>query len=112
MFEFKATIPRVTRAEDGSETTAEETVTLLFRPYGDAPGRISRHNIGRIENAVWDYLEWGLTQPKNWPIESTVPGHSIFDEIPQRQITKCYNEWQAQSFEEESDDDEKAGGTG
>lgn len=115
MFEFKAkmlktvTKPGVEDGEPDTTETVEEIVTLVFRPYGDAPGRISRHNIGRTEQQVWDYLEWGLAEPKFWPTDSKKPGHNIFDEMPQRQITKAYNAWQRAGFDDD-EDDEKAGG--
>lgn len=117
MFEFKAKIPvtktRTVQNDDGTaediEETVDEAVTLVFRPYGDAPGRISRHNIGRTEQQVWEYLEWGLVEPKFWPTDSKSRGHNIFDVMPQRQITKCYNAWQRAGFDDD-EDDEKAGG--
>jgi hypothetical protein len=80
-FEFKTTI-------EG------EDIILKFRPYGDAPGRISRHNINNMEAQIWAYLEWGLQEPENWPLDSTVAGYNIFDVMPQRQITECYQQWQ------------------
>jgi hypothetical protein len=78
------------------ETVTEtgESVKLVFKPYGDAPGRISRRNVNNIEAQFWQYLEWGLIEPTNWPVDSTRPGAAIFDVIPQRALTTCYNEWQ------------------
>jgi hypothetical protein len=76
-------------------TETGEPVTLVFKPYGDAPGRISRHNINNIEAQVWGYLEWGLESPKFWPHDTLIPGVAVFDFIPQRAITTCYNEWQS-----------------
>lgn len=81
-FEYEAAL------EDG------KPVTLVFKPYGDAPGRIARHNVNNIEAQFWQYLEWGLLQPKNWPVGSQTQGVAVFDEIPQRLITLCYNAWQ------------------
>ena len=67
-------------------TTEDDTpVVLRFKPYGDAPGRISRHNIGNMEAQVWQYLEWGLEDDQD---------ASILDSIRQRDITKMYKEWQ------------------
>ncbi len=83
LFEFK------TVTEDGVD------VILRFKSYGDAPGRISRRNIGDMEAQVWGYLEWGLAEPANWPVGSKLPGHNVLDVIPQKNITKCYQEWQA-----------------
>lgn len=79
-----------------------EPVVLKFKPYGDAPGRISRRNKGDIEAQVWGYLEWGLEEPANWPAGSTAPGTNVFDVMPQRDITKCYNAWQASDDDDES----------
>lgn len=87
MFEFKAKV-------DGKE------VVLKFKPYGDAPGRISRHNIGNMEAQVWAYLEWGLVEPKNWPVDGNRPGSDVFDDLPQKEITELYRLWQ------NSDDDD------
>src|SRR5271170_4359094 len=81
-FEFK------TKLVDGTP------ITLVFRPYGDAPGKIARHNVNNIEAQFWQYLEWGLIEPKTWPDLTPHPGVNVFDEIPQRQITLCYNAWQ------------------
>lgn len=81
-FEFKTTVD-------------DEIITLEFKSYGDAPGRISRHNIGNMEAQVWGYLEWGLEYPKHWPLDSIKPGTNIFDDMPQREITDCYMQWQA-----------------
>jgi hypothetical protein len=80
-FEYQAV------TEDG------EAVTLVFKPYGDAPGRISRHNVGNMEAQLWAFLEWGLLEPKHWPTDSTRPGTCVLDVLPQRAITTCYNEW-------------------
>jgi hypothetical protein len=78
----------------------DKEVVLKFKPYGDAPGRISRHNIGQMEAQVWAYLEWGLIEPKNWPVDGNRPGYEVFDVLPQREITEIYRLWQS------SDDDE------
>lgn len=86
-FEYKAKV-------DGKE------VVLKFKPYGEAPGRISRHNIGQMEAQVWAYLEWGLVEPKNWPVDGNRPGIEIFDILPQRDITDLYRLWQASDDEE------------
>jgi hypothetical protein len=101
-FEFKTEIEREVDGE-----TVTEPITLRFRRYGDAPGRISRHNQGNIERQVWLYFEWGLIDPKNWPEDSELPGHRIFDVLPQRVITKIYREWQASEdkLAEEEDKD-------
>lgn len=71
-----------------------EPVALQFKPYRNAPGRISRHNIGQMERQVWLYLEWGLIEPKHWPVESDMPGTNVFDDMPQHEITSCYQAWQ------------------
>lgn len=94
-FEYK------TKTEDGI------AVTLVFKPFGDAPGRIPRWNIGNMEAQVWGYLEWGLLEPAVWPADSKLPGKGVFDVIPQREITRCYNKWQAGAVAEE-DEDKKA----
>lgn len=94
-FEYKAT------TEDGSQ------VVLRFKPYGNAPGRISRRNIGNMEAQVWAYLEWGLAEPLNWPEDSNMPGTNVLDVIAQRDVTKCYNEWQNSDDEEDSKKPEK-----
>lgn len=88
-FEFKTEIEREVDGE-----TVTEPITLAFRRYGDAPARISRRNQGMIERQVWLYLEWGLITPEHWPPESDTPGHKIFDELPQRVVTKIYRDWQ------------------
>lgn len=109
-FEYKAVVPKVIHGEDGGEdTTVNETVVLRFKSYGDAPGRISRHNIGFTEMQVWMYLEWGLVEPAHWPVDSQLPGHNIFDVMPQRQITKCYNAWQRASINDDDDEDDESG---
>lgn len=87
-FEYKAT------TEDGT------AIVLRFKRYGDAPGRISRRNIGDMERQVWEYLEWGLLEPVHWPEDSTLPGSNVLDVIRQRDVTKVYQEWQR------ADDDE------
>jgi hypothetical protein len=69
-------------------------VELQFKPYGDAPGRISRHNVGNIEAQVWAYLEWGLISPEKWPLDGNGAGANIFDVMPQKQITELYRLWQ------------------
>lgn len=86
MFEYKTQI-------EGRD----EPVTLVFKDYGDVPGRVSRYNIGRIEAQIWASLEWGLVEPANWPEDSTSPGNRVFDEMPQRDITTLYAEWQKAS---------------
>ena len=86
MFEWKVDIT----GEDGKP----EPITLVFKDYGDVPGRVSRRNIGNIEAQIWASLEWGLTEPEKWPAESNHPGSSIFDELPQREITTMYQAWQ------------------
>jgi hypothetical protein len=91
MFEF------TTHVDNGTPEGVD--VVMKFKPYGDVPGRISRHNIGRIEAQVWAALEWGLVEPKHWPLDSHHPGTDVFDVMPQRDITRCYNAWQ--------DEDEK-----
>jgi hypothetical protein len=79
-FEFKAQI--------------EDTlVILVFKPFYDMPGRISRHNVNNIEAETWAGLEWGLIEPAHWPAESQRPGSDIFDVLPQREIARCYQEW-------------------
>jgi hypothetical protein len=98
-FEYKTDVERTVDGE-----TVTEPITLMFRRYGDAPGRISRRNVGNVERQVWAYLEWGLIEPKNWPVDSQVPGHMIFDVIPQRVITKVYRAWQ--ESEDELEDQE------
>jgi hypothetical protein len=102
-FEYKVDVKREIDGEEGRETVTEP-VTLTFRRYGDAPGRISRRNVGNVERQVWAYLEWGLIEPKHWPVDSEVPGHLIFDVIPQRIITKMYRAWQ--ESEDELEDGE------
>jgi len=87
MFEYEATLPKA------ADETEAQKVTLKFKDYGDAPGSISRYNIGDNEAQIWGYLEWGLEEPKNWPEDSSKPGDSIFDVLPQRQITKAYIAW-------------------
>jgi len=74
-------------------TEDEIKVHLVFKPYGDAPGRISRHNVGNMEAQLWAYLEWGLIEPAHWPEDSDRPGFLVLDVLPQRVITTCYNEW-------------------
>jgi hypothetical protein len=74
-------------------TETGQEVKLVFKPYGDAPGRISRHNVGNMEAQLWAFLEWGLAEPKNWPVDSARPGSSVFDVLAQRAITTCYNAW-------------------
>lgn len=91
LFEYK------TVTEDGA------SVVLRFKPYSDAPGRIPRRHMRDIEAQLWAYMEWGLVEPANWPEDSELPGHGVFDVIPQRDITKCYGEWQG--FELDEDDD-------
>jgi hypothetical protein len=81
LFEYKAV------TEDGT------SVVLRFKPYGDAPGRISRYNIGNMEAQIWAYLAWGLVEPANWPEDGKVSGDKVLDDLPQRDITKCYTEW-------------------
>lgn len=93
-FEFKAV------TEDGT------AIVLRFKRYGDAPGRISRRNIGDMERQVWEYLEWGLTEPKNWPEDSELLGANVFDVIRQRDATKCYQEWQRADDDDEDDEPE------
>lgn len=88
MFEFKATIPGKTESDD------EQIVTLVFKDYGNVPGRVSRHNIGHIEAQIWASLEWGLVEPAHWPVDSERPGTQVLDEVPQRQITEMYQAWQ------------------
>lgn len=88
-FEYKT---EVEHKVDGELVTTP--VTLTFKRYGDAPGRISRRNVGNIERQVWAYLEWGLIEPANWPVDSSVPGHLVFDVMPQRIVTKIYRAWQ------------------
>jgi hypothetical protein len=80
--------------EFNTSTVDGVPVFLRFRPYGDAPGRISRRNVNNIEAQFWDYLEWGLVSPVNWPEDSDRPGHAVLDDIPQRAIMACYNAWQ------------------
>jgi hypothetical protein len=87
-FEYKTT------TEDGAD------VILRFKPYLNAPGRISRHNIGQMEAQVWAYLEWGLIEPAFWPDGSQLSGANVFDVIPQREITQCYTEWRDQEDDE------------
>jgi hypothetical protein len=94
-FEFK------TVTEDGTP------VVLRFKPYGDSPGRISRRNINNMEAQVWQYLEWGLIEPKNWPEDSDSPGTNVLDVVPQRDITKCYQEWQSADDEKEEKEEKK-----
>lgn len=77
-----------------TKTVSGAPITLVFKPYGDAPGRIARHNVNNIEAQFWQYLEWGLLEPKIWPEGSPNPGVGVFDEIAQRHITLCYNAWQ------------------
>ena len=72
-------------------------VTLTFRDYGDVPGRVSRRNINNVEAQVWASLEWGLMEPKHWPLDSKNPGTNVLDEIAQRDITACYLAWQKAS---------------
>ena len=69
-------------------------VTLKFKDFGDVPGRVSRYYIGDIERQVWASLEWGLVEPAHWPLDSQSPGHTIFDEVPQKQLTDCFTAWQ------------------
>ena len=80
-FEFK------THTEDGTP------VVLHLKPYGDAPGRISRRHVGQMERQVWLYLEWGLGEQDA----------DILDSIPQREITKLYQEWMKASDDSEDD---------
>lgn len=83
MFTYQATV-------DGQQ------VELKFKDYGDAPGKISRRNMNLIEAQVWAYLEWGLVEPEHWPADDpNAPGSNVFDEMPQKQITECYQQWQA-----------------
>lgn len=91
MFEFKVT------PEDGEPTT------ITLKPYDNIPGRISRYHRGDLEAQIWASLEWGLVEPKHWPLESNNAGHLIFDFVPQREITKLFIGWQDDS---KSDDDE------
>jgi hypothetical protein len=95
-FEFKAI------TEDGT------AIVLQFKRYGDAPGRISRRNIGDMERQVWEYLEWGLESPANWPEQSLLPGYNVFDVVKQRDITKIYQQWQADDDEEDEKKPEKS----
>ena len=90
MFEFKVDHP-------DKENHEGEQITLVFKDYGDVPGRVSRRNIGRIEAQIWASLEWGLVEPSNWPLNSDKVGNNIFDELPQRLITEIYREWQKAS---------------
>lgn len=90
MFHFKVDHP-------DKENHAGEQVELVLKDYGDVPGRVSRRNIGRIEAQIWASLDWGLTEPKNWPVDSDKLGTNIFDELPQRLITEIYREWQKAS---------------
>lgn len=93
-FEYTATIP----AEGEGEATE---VVLKFKDWGLAPGRISRQNIGDVESQVWAFLEWGLIEPKNWPVDdSNKPGQNVFDVVPQRQINECYRLWRDASDED------------
>jgi hypothetical protein len=82
-FEFK------TATNDGTP------ITLVLKPAGDAPGAISRHNIGNIEAQFWANYEWGLVEPKHWPEGSDKKGTNVLDVIPQRELTECYNKWQS-----------------
>lgn len=72
-------------------------VTLTLRDYGDVPGRVSRRNINNVEAQVWASLEWGLVEPKHWPVDSKNPGTNVLDEVSQREITACYIAWQKAS---------------
>lgn len=72
-------------------------VTITLRDYGDVPGRVSRRNINNVEAQVWASLEWGLVEPKHWPLDSKNPGTNVFDDIAQRDITACYLAWQKAS---------------
>lgn len=72
-------------------------VTLTLRDYGDVPGKVSRRNIGNVEAQVWASLEWGLVEPKNWPLDSKNSGTNVLDEMAQRDITACYIAWQKAS---------------
>ncbi len=94
-----------------------EPVVVRMEPYGDAPGRISRRNIGDNEAQVWGYLEWGLTEPQSWPPKELTdeeqanidkakaflvghgflclaPGIDVFDVMKQTDIADLYQEWQ------------------
>lgn len=75
-------------------TTDGEEITVVLKDYGQIPGRVSRYNVGNIEGQVWSGLEWATVEPAHWPTDSVSPGHRIFDDIPQSQITALYNEWQ------------------
>ena len=76
--------------EDG--TTQEVTL----RSYGMAPGRISRRNIGNTEAQVWAAFDWGLIEPKHWPLDSEKgAGTDILDDARMRSIMECYNDWQS-----------------
>lgn len=81
LFEYKAV------TEEGV------SVVLRFKSYGDAPGRISRYNVGNMEAQIWEYLAWGLVDPVNWPEDGKLPGNKVLDALPQRDITKMYTEW-------------------
>lgn len=93
-----------------------EPVMLRLKPWGDAPGAISRHNVGRGEAQVWAFLEWGLVEPKLWPPKEVSeedqrnidqaasfleshgysvfsPGIDVLDVISQTQIGQLYEAW-------------------
>lgn len=90
-FEYEAHIPNADAQPGGS---AYRKVGLVLRDWADAPGRISRYNQHDIEAQVWAYLEWGIVEPKNWPLDSDLPAHRILDDMPQKQISECYRKWQ------------------
>jgi hypothetical protein len=100
MFEYKTTVK--VKGDDGNEY--DRDVTLQFKPYGDAPGKISRYNQNNIERQLWLTMEWGLISPAHWPDDSVLPGHRLFDDMSQRDISDCYTKWQ-----EHNDDEDKEG---
>lgn len=104
MFEFKAKIATKDIGEDGQEHDGTREVVLRFKPYEDAPGRISRYNQGNIERQLWLTMEWGLVEPAHWPENSDLPGHLILDEVGQGDITDCYQAWQQATDKDNKDD--------
>ena len=72
-----------------------EPVVLRFKNFAEVPYRISFFYTGDSEEQLKQSLIWGLTEPKNWPVDSDNPGVEVMTELSTQEVMKIHNEWQA-----------------
>jgi hypothetical protein len=75
-----------------------DTLELKFRDFANIPGRISLDNVADQTSQLWGSLDWGLIEPKHWPVnDSEMSGLNLFRQLPMAVVMKIHRAWQREA---------------